>query len=149
MLWDLDRFREGNGDDYSDSERINSLLIGYEIFKENIWVGTGIGDFQSVCAEKYNTSWGPEKKVLYPHNQFLFILGACGIIGFVLFLLGMYGPWLWSGIPKFIPLILLLTVASLTFMVDNILERSFSAGWLAFFYCVFLSYAQKIKQVSI
>jgi O-antigen ligase len=133
MIYDLKEYLKDGGDQYSDSDRINSLLVGWEIFKDNPVIGTGIGDLKDECKIKYGDKFGPEKYVLYPHNQYLFVLAGSGLIGLVLFLVFLWGPlWVNSNYLNMYLLAVVL-VFSFGFLFDNALERSFSAGFYAFF----------------
>ncbi|NNF33476.1 MAG: O-antigen ligase family protein, partial [Saprospiraceae bacterium] len=78
MIYDLKEYLKDGGDQYSDSDRINSLLVGWEIFKDHPLIGTGIGDLKDECKIKYEEKFGADKYVLYPHNQYLFVLAGSG-----------------------------------------------------------------------
>ena len=132
MVYDINEYLKGGGDQYSDSDRINSLIIGAEIVKENPVLGVGIGDLKDECNIKYREKFGPKKYVLYPHNQYLFIAAATGILGLLAFLVFLWGPLILEDHRQNLYLMALILVFSLGFLFDNALERSFSAGFYAF-----------------
>ena len=144
MIYDLNEYMKDGGDRYSDSDRINSLIVGWEIFKEHPVAGTGIGDLKDVCNEKYESKFGPEKYVLYPHNQYLFILAGMGLIGLIAFLLCLWGPVFMENHQHNYFFLAIVLVFSIGFLFDNALERSFSAG----FYAFLISLSLRVKSIN-
>lgn len=68
----------------SSQERIASIKESKEIIKDNIFFGTGIGNYTLALENKY-----PEKEIWYyqpVHNTYLLILSEIGIFGFLFFL---------------------------------------------------------------
>jgi O-antigen ligase len=146
MVYDLNEYIENGGDNYSDSDRINSLIVGYKIFNRHPIAGIGIGDIKDACTDQYLVDFGPDKYVLYPHNQYLFILVSTGILGLLVFLTALWGPlFLQSNYRGFL-LLALVVIYSTAFLADNILERSFSAAFYAFFLCAGLSFRKGMVQ---
>ena len=50
MIWDLNQLRSNNSKNYSDSERIVSILAGVKIAKENI-LSVEVVDFEELGME--------------------------------------------------------------------------------------------------
>ena len=148
MVYDYNKYKEGKGDQYSDSDRIQSLQVGSSIFINNPIIGVGIGDLKEKCTEEYKIRFGPDKYVLYPHNQYLFILAATGFIGFLIFIIGFLGPFIVNHHYNNYFLFALLIIYSGAFLVDNVLERSFSAAFFVFFLCLGISYCDKVEETS-
>jgi O-antigen ligase len=132
MIYDLKEYTKDGGDQYSDSDRINSLVVGWEIFKENPIIGTGIGDLKDECAEKYEKKFGPDKYILYPHNQYLFMMAGAGLTGLIVFIIFFIGPVLINRHYSNWFLLAVILIYGLGFLFDNVLERSFSVGFYAF-----------------
>ena len=132
MIYDLNEFRKNGGDRYSDSDRIFSLMVGWDIFTDHPAIGTGIGDLKDTCNRKYLDKFGPKKYVLYPHNQYLFIMAGMGIIGLAAFLIFLWGPLIVENNHNNLFLLAIVLIFSIGFLFDNALERSFSAGLYAF-----------------
>jgi O-antigen ligase len=136
MLWDYGKHNLGEGAGYSDSERIVSLEVGMEIASRAPILGTGIGDLKDECEAIYVKKYGVGKKVLYPHNQYLFILAGMGIVGLFFFLFCLVYPYV-SLITRMHPLFLALGMVSITvFILDNFLERSVGVGFYVCFLCL-------------
>lgn len=119
-----------SGEGYSDSERIITAKAGWQIFKSTPVFGTGIGDLKEECIRYYRDSLGLEQLDKYPHSQFLYVLAGTGVIGFLIFFSGWFYPF-WGNFHH-VPLLLLYLNYSLSFFVENSLERSFS---VSFFLC--------------
>jgi len=140
--WDINQYKKGKGLSYSDSERLFSLEAGWSVFKSAPIIGVGVGDLKSKCQEAYAARNYPELQH-YPHNQYLFVLAAMGIIGFILYSIALLGPlWFMRGSydPYFISLHAVLFISAL---VENTLERTFSIGFYLFFVLLSLSYLTK------
>lgn len=140
MVWDYGKLNLGEGEGYSDSERLESIRVGWSIVKENWLFGTGIGDLKDECRNRYQERYGPEKYVLYPHNQYLFVAAGLGLVGLICFLLFLMAPYS-IHLSYIHPLLLILgIVAFTTFFIDNFLERSVGVGFYVFFLCLGLKF---------
>ncbi len=131
-MWDLEQFRKGKGTSYSDSERLYSLQAGWSVAKEHMFLGVGIGDLKDECDKFYEKTLG-KTLVHYPHNQYLFAVGAMGIVGLLIYLLCILGPiiLLRSMMDPYFIMLTLVVLSSA--MVENTLERTFSIGFYLFF----------------
>lgn len=69
---------EGASSDSSTSTRFKYIEIGLEQFYEHPFLGTGIGTSNVVLSEKLGVD-------TYYHNNFVELLGCCGIAGFVVY----------------------------------------------------------------
>ncbi len=132
MRWDLKQYSEGKGSSYSDSERLYSLKAGWEIFKQQPVLGTGIGDLKDECQAIYQRDLGRTLEH-YPHNQYLFVLAGMGVLGFLLYAVSLFGPLVFfrgTYTPYFLGLILVVLLSGL---VENTVERTYSIGFYLFF----------------
>lgn len=75
--WDLGKYKEKDFKNYSDGERIESIIKGFEVANEHLWLGVGEGNL----ALQMNT----ESKKL-PHNEFIVVWAQNGIIGLISFI---------------------------------------------------------------
>jgi O-antigen ligase len=132
MYHDWQMYREGTGALYNDSDRIESLAIGWKLIQRNPIVGVGMGDLRKECVVEYKKT-GRTDSYKLPHSQLVYVWAGCGIIGLILFLSGFYGP-LWAvGWRSSYFLGFLYLNYSLSFLVENSLERSFSLAFFLFF----------------
>lgn len=142
MFYDYKMFNENKGEQYSDSGRIYSIKVGLDIFKKNPLSGTGIGDIKTECIKTYKTLFSSKVlKFKYPHNQYLFILSSSGIIGLILFLIGVIFPLYihqnWKE-PLYLGFMMIILIS---FLVENTIERSYSIGLYLFFVLSALNYS--------
>jgi len=91
MIYDYKMFQKGEGKNLSDSERLFSYQVGYDIFKESPILGCGIGDLKKQSRDLFKSKYQMDIDK-YPHNQYFFILAGSGILGLILFLIGMCYP---------------------------------------------------------
>ncbi len=77
----------------SDARRIGSLYAAVEIMQTHPWLGVGAGDIRD-ATDRYLQRNYPDLAghQLMPHNQFLLVGAATGIIGLLVFTWGMLWP---------------------------------------------------------
>ncbi len=72
-------------DNFSDSRRLTSIVEGVSVWKENFWLGVGLGDVNSAMEIRYRQNypdWDPKTYIL-PHNQWIYTGAAIGVFGIV------------------------------------------------------------------
>lgn len=92
MKHDLQMIREQKGDNYSDGERLRSILIGLKLWREHPLFGTGIGDLRDLCDQEYRQHYPQSTKQILPHNQYVMYLAGYGIIGLLIFMICLCCP---------------------------------------------------------
>ena len=128
MRWDWQQLREGTITEGSDATRWYSILVGIEIFKEHPLIGVGTGSLKAEVERKYQEMYPEIKQVKMPHNQFVSILAANGLLGLILFLLAILMPII-VGQRYRIPITIAWYAALLlSFMVENTLETAAGVG---------------------
>ena len=130
--YDYEMFKAGKGESYSDSERWYSMGVGLELFKESPILGTGIGDLKSACKQTYMSLYSM-KNEKYPHNQYLFILSGSGLIGLILFLIGMVYPAFYFRKRLDSLFLTIMIIVMISFLVENTIERSYGIAFALFF----------------
>ena len=138
MFYDWEQYASNGGANYSDSERLFSLKTGWELFSENVLLGTGIGDLFDSCEEVYQRQ-SRSAIINYPHSQLIYQLAGTGLIGFILFIGGYLYPLIRRHNKFYFLLIALYLNYSLSFIVENSLERSMSVAFFVIFAAVLLS----------
>ena len=138
MFYDWEQYASNGGANYSDSERLFSLKTGWELFSENVLLGTGIGDLFDSCEEVYQQQ-SRSAIINYPHSQYIYQLAGTGLIGFILFIGGYLYPLIRRHNKFYFLLIALYLNYSLSFLVENSLERSMSVAFFMIFAAVLLS----------
>lgn len=134
-----------SGDDIENYSSINVrngiYFCAYNVIRDNIWFGTGVGDSQQELNTCYQDKIGAK---IYTwtdyntHNQFLFFLLSSGIPGVLLFMLLIYTHFkkaLQSKNQIYLYFVLIFCLISLT---ENLLSRSDGVMFFAFFSGLFL-----------
>jgi len=96
MIEDVSRYRLQKWNAYSDSERLLSLHAGLEIASNHLLFGIGPGDLRQAMKEYFETNYDKNTYIL-PHNQWISILAASGLVGLLLFIVSFFYPILHMG----------------------------------------------------
>lgn len=143
--YDWKMHKEGKGNDYSDSDRIRSLDIGWSIIKENPILGVGVGDLERVKDEKFAEKYPAGTIAKLPHNQFVFTWASLGLVGLLGLMLGLLVPLFYQKNYKN-TLFLAFNVATfLSFMVEYTLETSIGVAFFILFELYILNYLKGEK----
>jgi O-antigen ligase len=110
----------------SDSQRLGSINAGLSMARAHPWIGVGLGDIREAAEAYYEKSApGLAGRQLLPHNQYVFVLGATGILGLVYFLMATLYPLLYRrGYQDAFWTAFHLVMLS-SFMVEHTLETQF------------------------
>ncbi len=141
MKYDMEMYMRGKGDDFSDAGRIYSYYVALNILNENPLLGIGIGDLREECTKKYEELY-PNKnlKFKFPHNQYLFILSGIGVVGLIMFLIGILYPLLTDKNYKDNLFAVFMVIILTSFLAENTIERSYSTAFYLFFVLIALNY---------
>ncbi len=141
LLWEIDRYKKGGDPSgQSLSQRIEYLKTGTRIMKRFFWFGTGTGDVQNEFYKQY----AMDNSKLHPpyrhrtHNQFITLLIAFGIFGFVWIYFALFAtPVLEKKYRNFMFMIFFL-IGILSMLNEDTLETHVGVSFFAFFYSFFL-----------
>lgn len=93
MYWDWQQLQQGTGENYSDSRRMNSILAGISIGKEHPLGGVGAGNLKAVIRQLDEPQFKDvAADCIMPHNQFIHVFASSGILGLLLFCIGLFIP---------------------------------------------------------
>lgn len=145
MMWDLEQYQKGIGNNYSDSERLMSYEIALDLVKDAPIIGHGIGDLRPLTTQKHKEKYGDKEKYIYPHNQYLYILTAAGILGALVFFFGLLCPLLFAE-KRNIFLVLIFLMLLLSFLVENTIQRAVITAFFLFFILLNLGVKFEIEQ---
>jgi O-antigen ligase len=142
MRYDLNQFKQGRINEYSDAMRLVSMEIGIEIWKENPLLGVGAGDLRletdKIYARDYPGIAAATRRL--PHNQFIWVLATTGIVGFLLFLFAFAWPLFAGKLYKWwLPVVLYLILFS-SFFTEDTLEEQVGTGFYIMFLLIFMNY---------
>jgi len=95
MVRDINQFVTGKSvNNYSDGNRLLSMKIGVQVGFEHTLLGVGSGDVQDEMDVVYKNGYTDidQRNWLIPHNQFVYIFTALGLIGLLIFILCLLYP---------------------------------------------------------
>lgn len=134
-MLDLQQYESGvNLNHNSLGKRLVSYQIAWEIFKDNPILGCGLAKYQSLNATRFY-ALHPEVEVpIIAHNQFIYWLGATGIIGMLLMSFALFYPifYLKSRIPTL--LLAHLLVLFVSFQTEPMLETQLGIAYSIWFW---------------
>jgi len=135
-IYSIDLFLEKrNLRGLSDSNRLASIEAGLAVGRENFWIGVGIGDIQQ-ATERYLEEHYPSLTGLrlMPHNQYVQVFAATGIIGLLVFSGATIYPLFYRRAWRDILIVAFHIIAILSFIVEHTLETQIGLA----FYLVFV-----------
>ncbi len=135
MEKDLARFNDPkSADSYSLTGRWFSYKVGYALYEQNKMLGTGIGNFEDSVKKYYEENFPVIERKLKPHNQFLYWLGASGVIGLILLTIGCFYPMFKLKNNQFIQLFVLHNIiVFLSCLVENTFETQLGVNFSVLF----------------
>lgn len=133
--WEL--YERGEIGTYSDTRRLLSYQIGWEVAQQSPWIGVGIGDLNDEQAAIYASRY-PEQPVMYPHNMFLTVYAGMGILGLLGFLFFFYVPLFYHHQYHHLGWLLFYVVMTLSFLTENTLFTSLGVGIYSLFHGLLL-----------
>ncbi|MFK7799783.1 MAG: O-antigen ligase family protein [Aureispira sp.] len=128
--WQL--YQAGKIGEYSDTRRLLSYKIGWQVAQEAPYWGVGIADLRAEQTAIYKRDY-PEQPPMYPHNLLLTLLAGTGFIGLLWFLF-CFGFPLWYYRRQLDWIFLLVhSVIFLSFITENTLLSTIGVMLYAFF----------------
>lgn len=136
VQYDLFMYRHGHTDQaLSDAGRWVSLQVGWEVFREHPWLGTGVGNLKQAVYDRYALDYShiPEERWWMPHNQFLSMLASTGLLGTLLFAFLFFYPLFHARNYQHWLLLGLYTMTTLSFLVENTIENAMGVGLFLYY----------------
>lgn len=149
LLYDYFEYKnDGSINGHSFTMRLFFLKAAMCAIQENWIFGTGTGDVQDKMNECYKHSDSPLDKEWHkrPHNQFVTILVALGIVGLLVFLVSLIYPLILLRRQLTSVYWLFLTSAIISFVFEDTLETQSGLSYFALFNTLLLSEAYFKKQ---
>ncbi len=132
--------------DFSDRDRLLSWKVGYQIFRSAPLFGIGTGDLRPMVKNIYGESF-LRSDFLMPHNQWLSILAAHGIVGFLIFNMVLWKLWQFFWRQRDHLAISCCLVYGLSMLVENSMETAAGVAIFIFFIPLHLLSASSSAQV--
>ena len=125
---------EGSANNKSLASRMISYKNAIEITHNTSWLlGCGLGDVRDLNTQLFKEKYPDVSKPIIPHNQFLFLLAATGVLGLLLFLgFWIYPLWI---LKKFAHPLLwgIYVLMFFAFQVEAVLETQLGVAFCIFF----------------
>lgn len=133
----------GEGALYADSGRITSLIVGYEIFKQNPVFGVGVGHMKKKVDEAFKAKRPESTYSLMPHNQMLYTLTATGLLGLGISLIAFLFPLFYRRNYQHPMLLASYSVFISMAMLEHNLENSVGLSFCVFCFSLLLNLLNK------
>ncbi len=142
VIYDLHQlFQDNHAAHLSDASRILSLQKGWELTKENILTGVGIGDLND--AMRYKLDLAPQHPdYLLPLNQFLVFAAGTGIIGALIFTIIILMPFFKRINRQHSLTMIFLLISVFSLITDCALEEQIGTAFFLTFLLLFYLYNQ-------
>jgi O-antigen ligase len=137
---DFNAFVEGKGSDFSDSERLGSILVGLDIGNRNPIIGCGYGDLWYEIQTTYARVFPLEKEYKLPHNQLVMTYAGLGIIGVIIFIFAFLYPIFYRKNYRDWYFLALHIIVFFSFLVEATLETQVGTALYTFFLGLGLNY---------
>lgn len=141
-LWEIQvMIKSGYVQRHSIGQRIAFSRTAVAIIRNHVLFGVGIGDIQDAMLEeaRKNRLYVDPRWEGQPHNQYLSLLLAFGIFGFVLIFYSWIHAVLLSGAFRNLLFNLFWLIMLITMLVGDPIHSYFSTMFFAFFGCLFFA----------
>jgi hypothetical protein len=139
ILWEIDSYKtRGAISGSSIVQRFIYLKASWAVIKKHFLFGVGIGDGADLLNDYYkNSVTDLEQKYWFlSHNQYLTVWIASGIIGLVLFLLGLIYPFIYEKKYKYFLCLVSLSIILLSMLNEDTFETHIGVSFAALFYAI-------------
>ena len=141
IIWEINRYRLGaSPNQKSMVMRLLYFEAGWNIARENLWIGVGTGDTPEAFRAYYETTNSPldEQWRRRAHNQFLTFIIVFGVFGSVLCMITILGPVFMKRRWSSYMVIVFLMIMGLSMLNEDTIETSAGATPFALFYMLFI-----------
>lgn len=142
FIHDMEKYQQGAGQNYSDSERLYAIEIAWSIFKENPLLGTGTGDFADIQMQRYIERY-PSSRPILPHSDWVTTLAANGILGLSIFTPAFFLIFFYRKQFKYPLFMMVFSAMLISTLVDNLFATSVGTAMFVFYTLTFLSFYSK------
>ncbi|MFO7939522.1 MAG: O-antigen ligase family protein [Bacteroidales bacterium] len=141
ILWELEMYRlTGYVRGHSVAQRIEFLLSGWHVIRENPWFGVGTGDVMSAQRKAFQdreVALAPEYQ-RKSHNQWVTLGMALGMVGLLVFVVAIAFPVIRNKTYRYFLFNLFLGSILLSFLSDDTLDTHIGVNFFCFFYALFV-----------
>lgn len=141
IIWEIDDYlRGGNPGGHSVTQRFEYWKTAGLVIMNNLWVGTGTGDLMDEMNIEYKSQATSLEQQYWkrPHNQFLSIAGALGIMGLMGFVFSILYPLFVLPEKRDILYAIFLLIVLGSMVSEDTLDTQAGVTFFAFFNALFL-----------
>lgn len=149
MRWDWAQYGGATGGLYSDSGRMVSLRGGWDLVQKHPLLGVGTGDLPMEM-QRFVDAEFPQysRDMKLPHNQFIYILAATGVLGLAVSLWAFYGLFFRRVYRRAYLLASFQMVVFVSFLVEYTIETAIGVAFYLFFQLWFMKRAEEAGRES-
>jgi hypothetical protein len=150
-LWELEVYRHtGYVQEHSVAQRLEYLLSGLHVVKNHPWFGVGTGDVMTAQREAFQArrvqlATENQRK---SHNQWVTLAMAFGLIGVLVFVVGMVVPVVKNKTYRNFLFNIFMGIILLSFFSDDTLETHMGINFFCFFYVLFVFSGVSSKEID-
>jgi O-antigen ligase len=130
---DYQHFIKGDGADFSDAERLESIFVGIEIGNQAPLLGCGYGDLWKEIQATYARRFPREDELKLPHNQFVVIYAGLGVLGLSMFVFIFLFPLFYQKNYQDWYFLALHLIVFFSFLVEPTMETQVGTAIYSFF----------------
>lgn len=146
--WTLIRDGQLNAE-HSDAQRLLSMQYGIQVARTQPLIGVGAGDIRNEMNDLYTrNAQEATVKSKMPHNQFIYMWAATGIIGVCVFLISALYPWFSRKRYKHMLFTVFLSMMLFAFMAEHTLEIQLGTAYYLLFLLLIRKYIDDTQQVA-
>lgn len=140
--YDMEMYQAGQGENYSDSERLYAIEIAWDIFLENPILGTGTGDFPGKQMQRY-AEIHPASRPILPHSDWVTTLASNGIVGLIIFTISFFMIFFNKRLVRHPLFMMVFLGMAISTLVDNLFATSAGTAMFVYYTLIFLSFYSK------
>ena len=152
IIWQIDDYIDGGAPGgHSITQRWEFWKTGLNLLKANPIMGVGTGDIFNEMKMQYEADGTLLVRAYWkhPHNQFLSIAIAFGLLGLIWFLWSLFYPLYYYRANLDFVVIVFVLISLLSMMTEDTIETQAGVSFVAFFYSLFLfSHSQSKENVE-
>lgn len=133
----------------SDSKRFISMEIGMATGLDNSLIGVGYGDVRDEAHRRVKERHPelPEEEYMTPHNQFIYVFAATGLIGLLIFLFCILYPLFAHGFYRDAQFAAFNIIVFVSFIPESTLEVQLGSAFYIIFLLIGIQYLRGRKEV--
>jgi len=151
-LWELELYNQtGYVENHSVAQRIEYFLSGWHVVESHPWFGVGTGDVMAAQKEAFQergVQLAPEHQ-RKSHNQWITLAMAFGIVGLMVFLVGIVVPIVKNKTYRNFLFNIFMGIILLSFFSDDTIDTHMGINFFCFFYVLFVFSGVSGKEIEL